>query len=458
MRGRGFGKRLGIVLAAVVAWGAGALGAQETSRVEELAREVEALKSAVRELQQRQPTADVTELERRIELLAAELETLQLGEAAPRAVAAEAEAGFGPAASKVYRVTEGLSIGGYGEMVYQGFDSTRDDGAPSNRNDELDFLRAIVYVGYKWNDRWLFNSEIEWEHARAGEGQRGEVSVEFAYLERRIRPEINARGGLLLLPVGLINELHEPTTFHAARRPGIEGQILPTTWRENGAGIFGEIGPVTYRTYLVNGLEARRFGAAGLRGGRQNGARAVAEDFAWVGRVDWTGTPGLLAGVSVYAGDSGQDLEDAAGPIAVGTRILDAHLQWRWRGLDLRALWVEADLDEVARLNRALGLAGAGSVGEALEGCYLEAGYDLLSLLAGAKQSLTPFARFERYDTQAEVPAGFARNPANDVEILTLGLAWRPLEQVILKADYQDVDNAAGSGVDQVNLALGYVF
>jgi hypothetical protein len=405
------------------------------------------------------PVPDLAELARRIDLLAAEVEALKLGAAAPQAAAeVERVEGFGPAASKVYAVEQGLSIGGYGEMLYQGFDSTRDDGADSGRKDELDFVRAIVYVGYKWDDNWLFNSEIEFEHAKAGEGQRGEVAVEFAYLERRIRPEINARAGLLLLPMGLVNELHEPTTFLGARRPGIENAILPTTWRENGAGVFGEIGPLTYRTYVVNGLEAERFAAGGIRSARQNGARAVAEDLAWVGRLDWTSIPGFVAGVSGYVGDSSQDLADAQGELSVDTQILEAHAEWRGHGFQLRGLWVDAELEDVARLNQKLGLTGNRSVGEELDGYYLEAGYDVLGLVGESRQSLVPFARWETYDTQAAVPTGFARNPANDVEILTLGVNWKPIDQVIFKADWQDVDNGAGTGVDQFNLSLGYIF
>jgi len=450
-------------------------GAQsDPARVERLEREVAELKAAVAALERAQAAAqaqaappaaaaagvpDAAELARRIDLVAAEVEQLKLGAAAPAQVAAGAgEPGFGPAASKVYAVQQGLSIGGYGEMLYQGFAAERDDGAPSGRKDELDSLRAIVYVGYKWNDDWLFNSEIELEHAKAGEGQRGEVAVEFAYLERRIRPEINARAGLLLVPMGFVNELHEPTVFLGARRPTIEQLILPTTWRENGAGVFGEIGPLTYRTYLVNGLEAERFAATGLRAARQNGARAVAEDFAWVGRIDWTAIPGFLAGISGYAGDSAQDLADAAGELAVPTRILELHAEWRGRGAHLRGLWVDAELDEVARLNRKLGLTGDRSVGERLNGYYVELGYDLLGSVGDGRQELVPFARWESYDTQAKVPAGYARNPANEVEILTLGLNWQPIEQVIFKADWQDVRNGAGTGIDQFNLALGYIF
>lgn len=435
--------------------------------VRRLEGEVAELKAAIAALAaqqvEAQPAAaaavELAELARRIDLLAAEVEKMKLGAAAPvLAAASVGVGGFGPAASKVYAVEQGLSIGGYGEMLYQGFDSTRDDGATSGRKDELDFLRAVLYVGYKWNDDWLFNSEIEWEHAKAGEGQRGEVAVEFAYLERRIRPEINARGGLLLVPMGFVNELHEPTVFLGARRPGIEQAILPTTWRENGVGVFGEVGPVSYRTYLMNGLEAERFAAAGIRSARQNGAKAIAEDLAWVGRIDWTAIPGFVAGISGYVGDSSQGLADAAGELSVDARLLEVHAEWRGAGFQGRGLWVAGELDGVARLNRKLALTGDRSVGKKLGGYYLEAGYDVLGRVADSRQSLVPFARWESYDTQREVPSGFARNPANEIEILTVGVSWKPIEQLIFKADWQDVDNGAGTGVDQFNLALGYIF
>jgi len=403
--------------------------------------------------------AEVVELARRIDLLAAELEQLRLGESAPEATTKGAgTAGFGPAAAKIYAVEQGLSIGGYGEMLYQNFAARRDDGVASGKKDELDFLRGVLYFGYKWNDDWLFNSEIEWEHAKAGEGQRGEVSVEFAYLERRIRRQVNARAGLLLVPMGFINELHEPTVYLGARRPGIEQAILPTTWRENGVGLFGEVGPLTYRTYLMNGLEAERFAAGGIRSARQNGAKAAAEDLAWVGRIDWTAIPGFVAGVSGYIGDSAQGLADARGELAVDTRLLEVHAEWRGAGFQVRGLWVEGALGGVARLNQALALTGNRSVGEKFGGTYLEAGYDVLGRVAGNRQSLVPFARWESYDTQRAVPSGFTRSRANEVETLTVGVNWQPIEQVILKADWQDVKNGAGTGVDQFNLALGYIF
>lgn len=427
----------------------------EADRLAELERQVAELRAELAGARSDAPASErLDELERRIELVAAELERLRLGEVAVEAD--ESRYGLGPAASKVYRKPKGVSIGGYGELLYQNFSGRRDDGADSGRIDDLDVLRGIVYIGYKWNDQWLLNTELEWEHGSTG--KNGEASVEFAYVDRLIRPEVNARAGLVLLPIGLVNELHEPTVFLGARRPGIENAIIPTTWRETGVGVFGDLGGFSYRSYVVNGLDARGFTSGGLRGGRQKGSNAKAEDFAWAGRLDWTATPGLVAGGSLYYGDSGQGLVDPeGGEVGASTRLFELHADWKWRGLELRGLWVDAALDDVAALNRALALEGNRSVGESLDGYYLQAGYDVLSGRGGGAR-LLPFARWETYDTQASVPSGYSRNPANEVDVLTLGLHYQPIESVVIKADWQDVDNGAGTGVDQINLALGWVF
>lgn len=453
-----------VLLIAAVAVPAAAQTQGMDQEVRELREEIEELRSELEELRAERTAAAeageapaegrLAELERRIELLAEELERLELGEAAVRAE--ESVYGLGPAASKIYRSEQPLSIGGYGEMLYESRDSERDDGSPSGATDELDFLRAIVYFGYKFNESFLLNTEIEFEHASTGES--GSASVEFAYLDYLWRPEANVRAGLLLVPMGFVNELHEPTTFLGARRPDIEQRIIPTTWRENGFGLFGEVGDLSYRTYIVNGLKGEEFSASGLRGGRQKGSNALVEDFAWVGRVDYTPAPGFLVGGSAYVGGSDQGIEDPQGrEIDLQTTIWEGHLEWRWRGLELRALATRAELDDVDRLNRTLGLTGAASVGEELSGWYVQAGYDVLAARSSVRE-LIPYVRWEEFDTQDEVPAGFAANPATDVESLTLGVAFKPIDQVIVKADYQDYDNGAGTAVDQFNVALGYIF
>ncbi|HEX4952735.1 MAG TPA: hypothetical protein VF017_05000 [Thermoanaerobaculia bacterium] len=449
------GALLALVLAATAAAPA---RAGEAERIAELEKQVAALKAEVAALKsataQGAPPA-VAEIERKIEVLAQEIERIKLGEAAVEAD--RSDWGLGPAASKIYRKAQGVSIGGYGEMLYQGFDDTRDDGARSGRTDELDFLRAVFYFGYKFDSKWLFNSEVEYEHASTGEG--GEVSVEFAYLDYLHRPELNFRAGMVLLPVGFVNELHEPTVYLGAKRPDVERVILPTTWRENGLGLFGDVGDFSYRAYLVNGMDASGFTASGIRGGRQKGALAKAEDLALVARLDWHGVPGLTVGASAYRGDSGQGLTTAAGAgIDATTTILEGHAEWRYRGLELRGLWVKAEIDDVAALNARLGLSGANSVGEELSGTYLQAGWDVLSVFGSGQAALIPYARWETFDTQSAVPAGFLRGAARDVESLTVGVAWKPIDRIVFKADYQDYDNGAGTGVDQVNVALGYTF
>ena len=406
---------------------------------------------------QERDTTDLARLHAQVEAITRELEELRLG----RDVVVEADTsvlGFGPAASKVYKVPQGVSIGGYGELLYENFAGTREDDTAAGVRDRLDALRAIVYVGYKFSDRILFNSELEFEHGSTGNG--GSVSIEFAYLDYRISPEFGVRAGLLLPPMGFINEIHEPPTFLGAKRPETERQIIPSTWRESGLGVFGSAGPVNYRAYLVNGFNASGFGAGGLRGGRQSGSEADAENFGLVGRVDYTGVLGLTVGTAAYVGNSGQGAVLPSNPaVDIGARtfIWDAHAEYKVRGFDLRALVAVATLDDAAEVNELNALTGNASVGERMVGWYLQGGYDVLRG-SGSRHQLVPYVRYEQLDTQSEVPDGFEANPANDRRFVTLGAMWKPLPNVSLKADYQLIGNEAETGVNQLNVNLGYLF
>jgi thiamine biosynthesis lipoprotein ApbE len=435
----------------------------EDSRVRELEQRVQELETALDEARESGTVADpatIKELERRIEVLSREIEKLKIGEAAVEATGSIH--GLGPAASKVYGVKKGVSVGGYGELLYQNWASELDDGTPSDRKDQLDLLRAVFYFGYKFNDRILFNSELEYEHASTAE--EGSVSVEFAYLDFLFEDRFNARAGLVLIPMGFVNELHEPPVFLGARRPDVERYLIPTTWRENGAGLFGDLGPVTYRAYLVTGLDGAGvdgdgFTARGLRGARQKGSKSLAEDFAFVGRVDWEITAGLILGGSYYTGDSGQGAvtPTTRQTIDARTEILDLHLEWRWRGIQARALWVDVAVEQVALLNEFREFAGDESIGEEMGGAYVQLGYDVLAA-ARTRQELIPFVRVESYDTQKKVPAGFSRDSANDVDVNTYGISYLPISKVVLKLEYQDMTNAAGTGENQWNIGVGWLF
>lgn len=393
------------------------------------------------------------ELERKVEVLTREAERERFGDVFIEV--GESRYGMGPSASKVYYKEQGVSIGGYGEGLYE---------VKSGDTDEADFLRAVLYFGYKYNDRWLFNSEIEFEHASTSTG--GSASVEFAYLDYLRSPALNLRTGLLLVPMGIVNELHEPALFLSAKRPETESRIIPSTWRENGIGIFGDLSEsIGYKAYVVNGLRGAKFNDSGLRGGRQKGSEALADDLAGALRVDFAPTEGLLASASLYYGDSGQDLD-----IALSTSIFEAHLDWRRRGLSVRALVAAAWLDDAAELTRINNPVPAGTtpeehyatvnpVGEKLLGWYVEAGYDAFNPLDTQEASLTPFVRFEQIDTQDQVPSGFKRPSGNrDQQLVTIGINYKPIDELVFKADYVFHDSEDDSAEDQFNLALGYVF
>ncbi len=461
------GRSLPLLLAALVAMcliAAPAVAAADSAedRLTTLEKKVEGLKAELASAHGAWtiPADRLAEMERQIGLLSREIEKLRIGEAAEEQPL-ESRHGLGPAASKVYRKDKGVSIGAYGEALYQNFDAQGDDGSPSGRQDTADLQRVVFYFGYKWSDAWLFNSEIEWEHATTGEGaeEKGEVSVEFANLEFLIRKEAIIRAGLVLIPVGFINEMHEPPTFLGARRPDVERVIIPATWREVGVGAVGDAGPVSYRAYFVAGLSAAGFDATGIRDGRQQGSSSVAEDLALTGRIDWTVIPGLLLGGSFFTGETGQGLADGSSvPIDARTTLLEGHVEWKWRGIEARGLYARTSVHDVARLNDALGFTGGDSIGERQTGWYAQAGFDVLSLVEDTGQSLVPFARFEAYDTQHRVPAGFTRDGANDVTVTTVGVSWRPITHVVVKADHQDFDNRSGNGTDQWNLLVGFIF
>ena len=403
-----------------------------------------------------QDTTELARLRRQVEAITRELERMRLG----GDVVARADTGvlgFGPAASKVYKVAEGVSIGGYGEILYEWYDDELEDGAESATPNVFDALRAIIYVGYKFSDKLLFNSEIELEHA-------DEAYLEFAYLDYRLSEALGLRGGLLLAPMGLVNELHEPPVFLGTTRPMVEQQIIPTTWRENGFGVFGAYGPFSYRAYVMNGLNgADGFSRQGLRGARQKGSKAIAEDLGYVARVDYEGILGLLVGGSLYRGESDQGaritIPGEEREVEAMTTIWEGHAAYQAGGFDLRALVAGATVDDALGINlyRIDEITGASSVGEKLEGGYVHAGYDVFRWL-DTDQQLYPYFRYEWTNTQVEVPAGYTSWPGNDKTALLLGASWKPVPQVAIKGDYQIHTNEAETGRNQFAMVLSWLF
>ncbi|MGI9534565.1 MAG: hypothetical protein ACR2NW_06410, partial [Thermodesulfobacteriota bacterium] len=353
----------------------------------------EQLNQVTRELQEMKQEGSsensrLDEIEKNLSVLAEELKDLKT-ESVGGEVDIELKEVFGgaPGASKVYlKPGRGLSIGGYGELLISRI--------PDDGNNIVDAQRVVLYTGYKFTDHIIFNSEIEFEHATTEsnlDDQDGSVSVEFAYLDFLIKDYLNIRGGLLLVPFGIINEIHEPTTFYGVFRPSVERQIIPTTWRENGAGFLGDIdlqsaGTLSYKAYVMNSVDSRGFNASNNRGLRTRGSRSRFNDVAFAGRLEYDPYPGIKLGGSIYLGDTGQDVDvDNPDSPFNGQKIdgffqmyeLDAQLQYR--GFNLRTLAVWTFLDQADLINANNGFTGDESVGDEQFGWYVVAAYNILT-------------------------------------------------------------------------------
>jgi len=401
---------------------------------------------------------EIGELKRKLDVVVTELETLRTQVAAP-GISGELESqyGLGPAASKVYGIARGVSLGGYAEGFYR----RADDGA----NDQWDMTRVVAYLGYKFNDWIVFNTELEFEHGSTE--NEGSVSVEFATLDFLLRPELNVRIGEVLIPMGIVNEFHEPPFYYSTFRPTPERVIIPSTWRENGVGIFGNLGEkLSYRVYVVNGMLASGFSSSGLRDGRQNGSEAIANDLAVVGRLDFDPFEGMTLGGSYYVGNSGQNQDVAIGGADFAlpdarTTVWELHGQYRWRSLTARALWTQAHVADAGTLSALLTLSGADLpvVSRRMIGGYAEVAYDVIPFFfPGSEMSLEPFFRFEYVDTQNDVPSGFVADRAYKQRLYVPGIQFKPISNVVLKVDYRSVDDFADSSRDEVSFGFGLIF
>jgi hypothetical protein len=184
------------------------------------------------------------------------------------------------------------SIGGYGELHYNRLDA--DD--PTRDLDQIDFHRFVLLFAHEFDDRVSFFSELELEHSLSGEGLPGEIEIEQAYLDFALDGNTSAQGGLFLVPVGILNETHEPPTFFGVERNNVESVIIPSTWAEAGAGLRGNFANgLSWNFALHSGLAMPTVGsdAFRVRSGRQKAGQASASDPAYTARLKFTGLPGL---------------------------------------------------------------------------------------------------------------------------------------------------------------------
>lgn len=327
------------------------------------------------------------------------------------------------------------TIGGYGELHYN---SLSDQNGSAKDKNEIDFHRFVLFFGHEFNDRLRFFSEFELEHSIAGEGQKGEIELEQAYIQYDLNDQSRVSAGLFLTPVGIINETHEPNTFYGTERNNVEKNIIPTTWWEGGAMLSGELAEgFSYDVALTSGLDVSKDGSKTsykIRDGRQKVAEAKAEDPAYTGRLKWTAIPGVELAASVqYQNDVTQGLDATAG----SATLFETHAVIEQGPFGLRALYATWDLD------------GTGPATEGYDeqtGWYIEPSYKITDKVG-------IFTRYSLWDNQA------GNSTDSEYTQWDIGMNWWIDPQVVVKLDYQDQSSPVGeTELDGVNIGLGYQF
>ena len=331
---------------------------------------------------------------------------------------------------------------------------------PELQDGRLDFHRFVLLVTHRFSDRIRFVSEIELEHALVeGLEEAGELELEQAYVDFLLSRRFNVRAGMLLMPVGIINERHEPPIYYGVERPFVDTVIVPTTWFEVGAGVHGEVGRGwRYRAFVTSPLDASQFTAEeGVRDGRQKGSDTNIGRPAVTGRVEYVGIRGLTAGGSFWTGRSGFQFRPR---FDVPVTLTEADARYSRDRLELRGQFAYATIGNADLLNDALGRAVGvdPNIARALRGFYGEAGYRVVS---GAPWGdIGVFARYENFDTQYRMPPGYLPLESLDRDAIVAGFTYWPDPDVAVKFDYSAVRSRSSvlKAPDSLNVGLGWWF
>ncbi|MDH3698529.1 MAG: hypothetical protein OEQ81_07670 [Flavobacteriaceae bacterium] len=345
-----------------------------------------------------------------------------------------------------------VTVGAYGEILYN---------QPEGDNGELDVQRLVLLFGYSFDDRTQFVSEIEIEHVN-------ELFVEQAFVNYNLATNINLRGGLMLVPMGIVNEFHEPTTFNGVERPAMDNAIIPTTWREIGLGISGRLNNLSlgYQAYVFNGFKSTETdgsggvngllkGSNGLRGGRQKAIQSTIDNPNVSIKFDYYGIAGTRLGLAGYFGRSQADDEiDSLEGSTIGIQMIGLDGRYAYKRFTARGQLIWANLKDTEAYNNLTGM----DLGSVLRGFYIEGAYNLLPV--ENRQKLFAFVRYEQFNTHADTEGSLMANNAYDREDITSGLTYHIAPGVVIKGDYQirsnDQDTSEVS--NRLNFGIGVWF
>jgi len=353
----------------------------------------------------------------------------------------------------VERTEPATVLTSYGEINY-----TRPTKA--SQNAEVDLRRFVLGFQHRMDPKTRLVAELEVEHAVSSADDPGEVALEQAFVERELGPRLAARAGLFLMPAGMLNENHEPTAYYGVHRNFVETAIIPSTWREVGVQLIGNLdNGLTVQGGLSTGFDVGKWDATSTEGAEsplgaihQEGAQARARNLAVFGAINWRGVPGLLVGGSAFSGAASHSQ-----PLVPSTRVSlwDLHARWTPGRWDLSSVYARGSISNTAALN-ATRVGNPTLIPESFDGWYLQGAYRLWSQ---GDYVLSPFVRLERFNTArdyADLGAGLTPPAAGTERVTTIGVNFLVGQGVVLKADVQRFGLVSAN--NRVNLGLGWSF
>lgn len=407
-------------------------------------------------LQAQDQSALIRDLQQQINQLKQEVETLKEGPARDT----EGE----DLLKRDFFKAKGLNIGFYGESKYR---------FPKKGSNAFDAHRYVLSPSYEIADWLIFNSEVEIEHGGLDEKATGrsrfdgELEIEQFFVDILINEHFNIRSlGIDLVPLGRFNKYHEPTTFYSTERPELYREIIPTTWMEPAASVFGKIVEgLDYQLMVSAGLEDRISGtsspgvtaAGGLRDARPRLRRADENTLAYSGRLHYGGLPGLDASTSFYV----SELKGSTGDSTAAAWDIEASYRIPRTGIELRgdfAYWHFSDPQNLVANNDA---SASNDVGDQMYGWYVEAAYHFWPEAwregRGKDMDLVPFIRYSEIITQSGLLGGSAQTDGStNREYLTAGVSYFLNQNFVVKGDYRH--NFKSSDDDYFQIGVGMFF
>jgi hypothetical protein len=442
---------------------------QLEQRIDDMQHQLEAMKQQLQQLKSQNEA-----------LAAAQQQQALQQQAAPQAGAQQPAAGAQVANTALpfgAGISPNLSLWGYGEIYYM-------HPTHESTSTQLDLARAVFGIGYRFDDRTVFNSEYEVEHAVASADDAGEFEVEQFYIDHQLSSWASVKGGLFLMPFGLLNEHHEPTNFYGVQRNFVETLIIPSTWREGGLGLHGntELG-LTWDVGVTSGvnlggwnpnpedplyrtaLELEDNDVAPMQATHQELSLANGHNLSQYVSLNYSGVPGLLAGAAVFTGKAAVPTFPTGLPDQRVT-LWEGHARWTPGAAELSAVYARGRISDTATFNLD-NAGGSNPMPSEFLGYYAQGAY---TVWEHDGYRFAPFVRWEHYDmgaSYAGIPVGFTTVPAGLAsdgkpwpqprdQVWTIGASFFLDPHVVLKADYQNFHN--NSDFTRFDLGLGLSF